>query len=190
VATVFWDALHVCPVGVLSPKMWDNHCSTLKKLKLFIKIDQERCEMVWSCSMTMQHHTLLSRPHNGTSSMGGRYCRIPHKLPTWHPQTFISLGPSNRIYWDSGLWMMMTLLCWQTGYRCLTRISLWRASMHWYPTGTSTTGVVCHSVLVYLTFGTSLITALRSEKQKHVFLMTRIKMTMHINSHLTPGSRF
>jgi hypothetical protein len=55
--------------------------------KLLIESNQERCEMVWQCSTTMQHHTQPRRPNNGSSSMGGRCCSILYAVCTWYPQT-------------------------------------------------------------------------------------------------------
>jgi hypothetical protein len=90
----------------------------------------------WQCDTTQP-----IRPNSGSISVSGRCCSIPHTIPTRHTETVISfLGPSYDIYQGSGLWIM-TLWWWLPGYRRLTRISLQRASVHWFPVGTGA-GVV------------------------------------------------
>jgi hypothetical protein len=106
---------------------------------------------------------------------------ISHTVPiSCHSDTSISLwGPQMAFMGAVVCQMMMILQWWQPRYRCLTRISLWRASVHWFLAGTSASiGMVityknnvmmsacvqaavslwsqipCHNVNVYLTFKT------------------------------------
>lgn len=102
---VFWDAKGVL-VDFLPRADKINaarNCGTLNESSVSVRRKIAR-NMRDDGILRQCTHRRLGTPNSGSRSMCGRYCYIPYKVTTWHPQIFTSLGPLNGIYRNSSLY--------------------------------------------------------------------------------------